>query len=555
MNKWLWGVVALGLILRVVGLSSHPAGFTPDEASFGYDAYSLIHTGADQWGHPWPLTFKSFGDYKLPLYTYLTIPSVLILGLNEFAIRLPNALFGAISVLGLYFLVIELCKSFKFDGIHDKKLALLSSFILAVSPWHIMLSRGAFESNLTVFFMTFGLLFFFKALTNSKFQVLSALFFGLNLFTYHSARLLTLPVVFYLIFLFRRQILKSKHFLISGSVLLAFLAVAVITLFQGAGVRASTSTIFNPTDGWGGVSDSRYKEFLSGTPDIIARVFNNKFIYPSTLFVDNYLSYFSKQFFFTQGPAEYTYGMVPGMGLLYLFEIFFLAAFVWRYCRKGYKDSHFLLFWFFVSPIAASITKGPGYAANRVAFMMPSVQIMLAIGVLYLLNFVKKYIQIRKIAFLSFTIFTVSLLFFLHGYLVSQKIYGVRGMVYGAREIFKDLDDSSYREIIVSKKLSEPQIYLAFYKKIDPVLVQTASVDWKFEDEGKAWVDQLGNYSLGKYTFKNIDYKNDSRITGRLFIGVPDDFPENISPKKIIKYPDSSPAYYFVDTKEVFVKK
>jgi len=83
-------------LLRIVGLSSYPVGFTQDEAGLGYDAYSLLLTGKDQWGKSWPLVFRSFGDFKLPLYSYLAIPSVAAFGLNEFSTRLPNALVGTL---------------------------------------------------------------------------------------------------------------------------------------------------------------------------------------------------------------------------------------------------------------------------------------------------------------------------------------------------------------------------------------------------------------------------------------------------------------------------
>jgi 4-amino-4-deoxy-L-arabinose transferase-like glycosyltransferase len=97
----------IGFVLRIVGLSSLPSGFTPDEASFGYDAYSILHTGRDQWGKLLPLTLESFGDNKLPLYSYLTIPSIALFGLTEFAVRLPNAVLGSIAILATYVFVYQ----------------------------------------------------------------------------------------------------------------------------------------------------------------------------------------------------------------------------------------------------------------------------------------------------------------------------------------------------------------------------------------------------------------------------------------------------------------
>src|SRR5258708_9221026 len=111
MRKWLIvGIVLLGFLLRTLSISDHPVGFTPDEASFGYDAYSILKTGKDQWGHSFPLVLKSFGDDKLPLYSYLDIPFVAALGLNETAVRLPNVILGTLAIIVTFFLVKELFK-------------------------------------------------------------------------------------------------------------------------------------------------------------------------------------------------------------------------------------------------------------------------------------------------------------------------------------------------------------------------------------------------------------------------------------------------------------
>src|SRR3989344_6380992 len=98
-------IVSLAFILRLIGLGSFPVGLNPDEASQGYSAYSILKTGNDEWGNRLPITsIKSFLDYKAPLYTYLTVPSVAIFDLNRFSVRLPSALIGVVSVYLIYFL-------------------------------------------------------------------------------------------------------------------------------------------------------------------------------------------------------------------------------------------------------------------------------------------------------------------------------------------------------------------------------------------------------------------------------------------------------------------
>ena len=67
-----------------------PPALNADEVTNAYDAYSILKTGKDQYGNFMPLRFKSFGDYKLPLLTYLAIPFIKIFGLTETGIRMVN---------------------------------------------------------------------------------------------------------------------------------------------------------------------------------------------------------------------------------------------------------------------------------------------------------------------------------------------------------------------------------------------------------------------------------------------------------------------------------
>jgi 4-amino-4-deoxy-L-arabinose transferase-like glycosyltransferase len=192
-------IVILGFLIRVIWLDKYPIGFTQDEAGLGYDAYSILHTGKDQWGKFLPLTLRSFGDFKLPVYTYLTIPSIAIFGLNEFSVRLPSALCGTLAIFFTYLMVAEVTKR--------KSLALWSSILLAFSPWHILLSRGAFEANLTSFFLTLAVWLFYRGLEKQKILIPSAVFFGINMFTYHSARVFTPLLLLFLIFVNYKSLL------------------------------------------------------------------------------------------------------------------------------------------------------------------------------------------------------------------------------------------------------------------------------------------------------------------------------------------------------------
>src|SRR3989344_4193346 len=98
-------ILLLAASLRFLHLADYPAGLNADEAALGYNAYSLLLTGKDEHGHPWPVNLESFGDFKPAGYAYFLIPFIKVFGLTEFAVRLTSALFGVLAVLFTYLLI------------------------------------------------------------------------------------------------------------------------------------------------------------------------------------------------------------------------------------------------------------------------------------------------------------------------------------------------------------------------------------------------------------------------------------------------------------------
>jgi len=78
--------------------------------AFGYNAYSVLKTGRDEYGRFLPLTFESVGDFKNPFPIYSMIPSIAIFGLNEFSVRFPTALISTLSIPLFYFLFKKLTR-------------------------------------------------------------------------------------------------------------------------------------------------------------------------------------------------------------------------------------------------------------------------------------------------------------------------------------------------------------------------------------------------------------------------------------------------------------
>ena len=208
-------VVVLAFILRIYSISKLPPGLYDDEVAIGYNAYSILTKGTDEYGTPFPLTFRSFDDYKLPGYIYLDTIPIALFGKNAFAVRLPSVISGTLTVLFLY-LFLENLLSLEFEPSKKKfrNLPLLSAFILAILPWHIQFSRAAYESVLALCFFMIGCwqsIVFYK---NKRILYLltSLFFFTLASYTYHSFRILT-PIAFLSIFyfLFIKKYIKVKN--------------------------------------------------------------------------------------------------------------------------------------------------------------------------------------------------------------------------------------------------------------------------------------------------------------------------------------------------------
>ncbi|KKR10908.1 MAG: hypothetical protein UT40_C0043G0001, partial [Candidatus Woesebacteria bacterium GW2011_GWA1_39_21b] len=164
-------ILGIAIVLRLWKLGSIPPSLTSDEASLGYNAYSILKTGRDEYGQFLPIIFKSFGDYKPGLYVYSTVPFVAFFGLNEFSVRLPSAIAGVIAVWLLYKIVssLSVVKDSQSQVTDHRSLATIAALMLAISPWHIHFSRGAWEVNLALTLTLTGIYFFIKSLHKSSF--------------------------------------------------------------------------------------------------------------------------------------------------------------------------------------------------------------------------------------------------------------------------------------------------------------------------------------------------------------------------------------------------
>lgn len=192
-HLWFVVILGIGVFARVWEFGALPAGLNPDEASIGVETYYLYKFGVDRYGLSYPVHLISWGSGQNAFYAYLLMPFVALKGVNAFSVRLPMMLAGILSLFLIYIAG---------ERLLGKRFGLLAMFLMAVSPWHVVNSRWAVESNI----MPFVFLAAFTALTLSSRKnwwfVVSASLFALCLYAYGTAYVgvpvflfLTLPVL------------------------------------------------------------------------------------------------------------------------------------------------------------------------------------------------------------------------------------------------------------------------------------------------------------------------------------------------------------------------
>jgi 4-amino-4-deoxy-L-arabinose transferase-like glycosyltransferase len=162
-------ILALGILMRIVQFPYNPAGSNQDELQTALEVRSILQTGSDRWGYFWPPLFLSWGSGQNALYNYIMLPFAAIFGDSMAILRLPALLCGCLSLPLIYQTMKNLTNKPVF--------ALATMGFLAVSPWHIIMSKWGLEAFLLPFFYLL-LLYVFSVLVNFE-NKYSYLFLGM----------------------------------------------------------------------------------------------------------------------------------------------------------------------------------------------------------------------------------------------------------------------------------------------------------------------------------------------------------------------------------------
>ena len=346
-------IVICAAWIRLVNLESNPPGLWQDEASTGVDAYLIWTTGKDRAGSDWPIISKSFGDYPLAGYRYLTAPIVGIGGLSIKNERLTAATFG--------FLMVLICAAMMRRSTNSK-MAFFTLLSAAICPTWIHFSRYGSEAILLPFFLLLGFTLFEMGKRRPIYFWLGAISLAASAYTYHAVKLvLPLWILGWLVFqqpLIIKLWRTDKKHLFGPGLLFAMLVLPSVwmAITDEGMARGNTVLAWQHFSGWK-----------------LVRVILN-----------NYLSYFDFGLLFVRGGPAVAQS-IPGAGIWNFIELPFIILGISRVFvpSKNRRFYAFFFFWFLLGPLPGGVTY-ESENIGRVIAWLPAPQIFSGIGMHYL---------------------------------------------------------------------------------------------------------------------------------------------------------------------------
>lgn len=457
-------ILLLAALLRVFLLGQMPIGVTNDEANYIYSAFSIWHTGHDIAGKFLPLSFNIDNSFS-PVPVYLIAPFVGLFGMSAFVGRLPFAIAGVGSVLLVYLITKKL--------FNNSFIALASAFVMAVNPWHLQVSRIAYEAGLALFFILLGTYIFLR--NQGKSTILwSLLPFLLGFYSYHGTKVFFIFFVPLLIWFGGKELFKRKKELIAF--VIGFFLICGSYILIAKMNHDTRQIVFFWNDAQKAAETVNWERSVNTAPHILKPLFNNKLMYYLRLTRENYFQIFSPQFLFLFGE---TGGLAPlygtfFRGVFYMVELPFLIwGFFFLYNFTNKRVRNFLYIAILIAPLPSAFTFDRTYVMRSI-MLLPLLSIVIGCGVYAgYVSLAKRSTGIKRgIIVLSCLVYG----FFVAGYVYQ---YYFRYRLYAAENWFGSSRDLAY---VMMQKHTTNQILLAnpgdvliqyaFYRQLDPTMYQ-----------------------------------------------------------------------------------
>jgi len=531
-------IVVLAFFLRFYKVTENPPALNWDEVSIGYNAYSILKTGKDEWNQQLPIHFKAYGEYKLPVQIYASIPGIYFFGLNELGIRITPVIYGTLTVVVLFFLGYAL-----FDSVAA---ALMGAFLLGISPWHIQLTRASFESSLALFWVTLGILFLVWGFKKQKWFIISMVPFALSVFAYNSTRIFTPLFIFLVLLIYRKKLFQFKKILFISFFVFAILLIPLAP-FLLSGERSARYKLVSITDDPGLVPRINENRGHSVLPPPLPRLIHNKVTYAVFYFSRNYLSHFTPQFLFISG-APHKQHHVQNMGELYYFQAPFLLLGLYGLFKLKNRFKGLLLAWVLLAFIPVAVTNDSIPHALRTLIAAPFYQLVSALGFVFSLRWIKKF------SLLLIPIVVISVIYYLYQYYQVYPVAYSRDWQYGYKQVINYVSQhkDEYDQIVFTRHYGEPHMFTLFYLNYDPLKYQTSPNLIRYETYDWVWVLKFDKFyfpDLGDKGTQFADIVKANPGKKLLFIGRKGDFPKDTTRLLSVDFLNNENAFDIVEVK------
>lgn len=467
-NKLTALLLLIGIIIRTVYITAAPPGLNQDEASIGYDAYSILHYGIDRNGSFLPVHLIAWGSGQNALYAYLSMPFIYLFGLSPLSIRLVSVIAGCLSLL-LFYLTAR--RTFP----AHKQAHTIAMFLIVICPWHIMLSRWSLESNLFPTVVLLAVYLALRAVDQPRWLLGFTAVMAVSLYAYGTAYFfvpLFLAAVYTLLWIKK---LVSTRMLWLNALMVAVLAMPIFLFFvinrlQYGAIQALVTI---PR-----LTHNRFEEMSSVFQDQIG-----------STSIHNFLSFLD--ILITQSDGL-LWNAMPQFGYMYPIALPFIASGLIvsiRMLARAFSTAQMIMIiWFGLAVLMSFITE---VNINRMNIVFYPIIWLMTVGLAWVLQ--KDKWTGRSAA----AAFSILFVLFLAAYFKTfpQQISPVFYESFG--EAIAYASDATDGTVYITDSVNMPYIYVLFYEQMNP---HDYLDSVKYRNEGAAfqWVDSFGRYRFGQ---------------------------------------------------------
>jgi len=430
------------LIAHLYQLDNIPTGFFLDESAIGYNAALIGQTGMDEHGIYFPTYFRSFNDYKAPIYIYAVALIFKLFGISEFNLRFTSFTFYILSLILTLILIYKI-----FQG---SKIILLYALIsFGFIPHFFTVSRIGFEviSQLTTISATALLVWMiFHERQQSKLNYFKALLCGLALgtsvYTYPTARILSflMLILLWLVYYERNNIKK-----LIGITLTFLICLIPYILFL----------VNNP----GGLT-ARFSK--------ISYIYQSIPIFDKILiFIHNYIKYWSPDFLIRSGDTNLRHATGYGGAVFSITLFLFLLGIINILISKKLilnKFNIFILINLFLSPVGAALTSGISPHALRSLLISYYILLISCYGIKFILS-IKNYYRKQGLIICIIIFLIFEIIGYQFNYFIFYPPNSAKAMEsLNFKESLQTAVDRNPKEVIFMNEFSSLNyIHLKFY--------------------------------------------------------------------------------------------